>query len=485
MQLLYYPVLALWGLYHLAHFPYAQVFWGFLGLGFLLQAASFSPKMPSWTLIVAPFFQTAALIPILFLGNFSWAALLFASFPMISIVESFGFYGGVLLWGISSLSVVLGALAQKTLYGQWQELLATSFFLLALLSMTTPVLDKAAGAVKRASILEELGGLLEEREDQKKVLQWLVEKATAFLGTEFGTLYLWNAETEKIVFQVSSGVVFEKIKDKLLELMSASLELVAKNGKPFVADDLSFDLRYASLKEEGLCPASAACYPIGKNEEFKGGIVCGSTLTSSFSSSQLDLLSLFARYSDLVLAKGAWTGQKQNLTRELEAFAACSSALTSSLGLEDLLHLIAGYAVQILNLQEWTLFLFDSGKKEFYPFLSTAAFQEELLGIKLAWGEGAISQSVIKKEVLMIRDLSKNPLVSEKENRHGRFLAMLAVPLLIQEKILGGILMCDSHPRSFSEEEIRFSSTLGVLTSLALDKGGPIQKEEGKNTPFG
>ena len=484
-QLFYYPVLGFWSFYHLSSFPYIQIFWGFLTLGFLVQLTGFLKKTPSWIRSLSPFFQLASLAPLLVEGYLPWATLLFASFPMISVVESYGFYAGIFVWGLASLAAISGGVRQKILPVQWPDFLSFSLFLFAILSLSAPALDKAAKAVKRGSMMEEFGPLLEEMGDSRSVLQWLTEKAVSFIGTEFAAIYTWDPEKEQIVFHAFSGEIFTAIKDKLLELMSETLEMTAKNEKPYVANDLSFDPRYASLREKGACVASAACYPIGKNEEIKGGIVCGSTLTSSFSPFQLELLHLIAQYSSFVLAKGEWKEQKQRLLRELEAVAASCSALTSSLGLEELLHLIAGYAVQILNLQEWTLFLFDSVKKEFYPFLSTAAFQEELLGIRLTWGEGAISQAVIKKEVLMIRDLSKNPLVSDKENRKGRFLAMVAVPLIFQEKILGGILLCDSHPRTFSEEEIRFSAILGVLTGLALDKGKSVQKEEEKNTPFG
>lgn len=472
VQLFCYPLLALWAYAYVRPAALLYPVLALLVAGFAVQLWSVRRDHPRWVALASPLAQAAALLPLLVFANHSPFVLAFALLPALKLDELYGIFPGIAVLILLSAGAAFGEWNGVELAQEWPLLALSCGFITVCYFAIHPSIETSKRALKQFAVVEGLGKLFEGNSDRQAILRWLVEKAVALLKIEFGAVYLSEARTGKLELQASTGRAFESIKDNLLALATGTLEWVVKEGKVYVANDLSLDPRYTHHREQRQSVASLACVPIGRLSGVRGALVCGSTipLGAGFAESDMELLTLFARYISLVLEQESWGNVHRHLLQELEAVHACCAALTSSLGLEEFLHLIAGLTSQNLDIKEWTLFLFDPKKGEFMGYLSTTAFMEEVHGLTLAWGEGAISQAVIRKESLMIPDISKNPLVSEKENRSSRFLSMMVIPLFKGDTVLGAIQASDTIPRTFSEEEIRFATSLASLASVALDR---------------
>jgi len=98
-------------------------------------------------------------------------------------------------------------------------------------------------------------------------------------------------------------------------------------------------------------------------------------------------------------------------------------------------------------------------------------------------GQGMTGQAVLKRQPVVVSDTSRYfaELVNEREgeleaqqraflthmvNRYG---AMLAVPLLVKDKIYGTISLYYDKPREFSEEEIRLATAVADQAALAIE----------------
>jgi GAF domain-containing protein len=478
----YYLLLFGWVFGSFPQNPLSHFLMGVLVLALVLHLLSFYFFHWQWLKHLWVLLQFFLLLPILLYGKNPEIALFFSIFPALSIGMLYGRRWGGIAFLPYFFSAFFNLWLNHEFFQFWPHLLAATLFSSFMFWAINPLLESVQKATQQFAVLEGLGKLFDQRQDQQVLLQWLVENAVIQSGAGFGAVYLWNEKLGKLELQAFFGSRFEKNKEMILELTMGTLEWVVKEGKPYVVNDLSLDPRYAYHKEAHTIVSSLACLPLGRSK-VEGIFVCGSTISLYSPAERIELLSFFAQYMSLVLEQEKARQTLQRLSQELGAFHAVCSALTSSLDLEEFLHLVAGFTQRVLDVQEWTLFLFDSKKKEFYVHLSTTPFLEEIVGLRLFWGEGAVSQAVIRKAPLAIPDLSKNPLVSEKENRNGRFLSMLVIPLLKGEEIIGAIQVSDTVVRTFSEEEIRFVLSLASLITLQLSQwkmssiSQPTQKE--------
>jgi signal transduction histidine kinase/HAMP domain-containing protein len=160
---------------------------------------------------------------------------------------------------------------------------------------------------------------------------------------------------------------------------------------------------------------------------------------------------------------------------QFEALRGVGRAVGSTLDLQTVLSIVVGRAVEFSRAQAGMIYEYDEVAREFRFRTSHGAEEEltELLkGDPIHLGEGAISTSAVIGSPAQLRDLLSNrelavPTLWDALARLG-YRAVIAAPLLHEERILGGLVVARREVGEFSQEIVGLIEAFATQSALAV-----------------
>ncbi len=169
---------------------------------------------------------------------------------------------------------------------------------------------------------------------------------------------------------------------------------------------------------------------------------------------------------------------------ELQGLAEVSQVVSSTLDLDRVLESIVVHAVQLSNADAGTLLEYDEVRDRFIARANHAA--TETLARALDAEQGMPDQAVIRRAaqtqaIVQVHDTLADEHLSEAEVRvESNFRALLAVPLLREDHIVGGLIVRRTDPGDFPPETIRLLQTFAAQSVLAIQNARLFREIEEK-----
>ena len=130
---------------------------------------------------------------------------------------------------------------------------------------------------------------------------------------------------------------------------------------------------------------------------------------------------------------------------ELTALGEISRTVSSTLDLETVLSRIVRHAVQLSEADAGTIYEFDEVEEVFVPRINHGTsdrFVRTILESKFRLGEGTvIGQAAVRREPAQIPDLDQVPRYPHSFLQQEGFKAILAIPLLRKDQLIGGLII--------------------------------------------
>ena len=180
----------------------------------------------------------------------------------------------------------------------------------------------------------------------------------------------------------------------------------------------------------------------------------------------------------------ARTGQLGQSVEEQKALVEISRVVSSNLNVEAVLSGIVRHAVQLSKTDAGTIYEFDEAEQVFVPRTNygvDAAFIQELC--KSAHGVGddtVIGRAVIKRAPEQIPDLENAPDYPLSVVKEAGFRAMLAVPLLREDRVFGGLVVRRREAGWFSKPVEKLLQTFATQSVVALHNAQLFREIEEK-----
>ena len=169
---------------------------------------------------------------------------------------------------------------------------------------------------------------------------------------------------------------------------------------------------------------------------------------------------------------------------ELKALGEVSQAVSSTLDLQKVLATIVAHAAELSGTESGAIYEFDEASEEF-QLRATHRMSEELIqaiqeaGVKL--GETALGRAGVNREAVQIPDILEEPTypTSEIMKQEG-FRALLAVPLLREDRLIGGLVVRRRAPGQFQKETVDLLQTFATQSALAIQNARLFREIEAK-----
>jgi signal transduction histidine kinase len=176
------------------------------------------------------------------------------------------------------------------------------------------------------------------------------------------------------------------------------------------------------------------------------------------------------------------TRQLARSVRELETLGEVSREISSTLDLQSVLRRIAAHAVTLAEADAGAFWAYD---EEAQVFRLQAAHElhpevvEALTSRLLRIGQGVIGVAGLRRAAAQIPDIDQEAgYVLYDVIRKPGYRAVLAVPLLREDSLVGGLVICRKTPGAFASETVNLVQTLANQSVLAIENAELFQELE-------
>jgi signal transduction histidine kinase/ActR/RegA family two-component response regulator len=175
---------------------------------------------------------------------------------------------------------------------------------------------------------------------------------------------------------------------------------------------------------------------------------------------------------DLAFADPSMQGLVDRVRREkdrLTALLTVSHAVVNSLELDVILGTIAQQVRKVIEVDECTVFLVDEAGQILTPVVCDAGrFRAEMMAMRLNVGEGITGTVALTGRGEIVNSAEDDPRAAHVPGTPPEESALMCVPMIAREKVLGVITLARLGRRSFEQSDLELAALFADQCSTAL-----------------
>ena len=234
--------------------------------------------------------------------------------------------------------------------------------------------------------------------------------------------------------------------------------------------------------------------PLRQRAEMIGHLTARRIQLSPFHPAQIKLLETFADQAVIAIENVRLFQELQARTQELarsvgelKALGEVGQTVSSTLDLEIVLTRIVSHAVQLSGTDGGAIYEYDESSEEFL-LRATDHMEEELITALRAHpprlGDGVVGRAAASREPVQVPNILEErtyaPRMRQLLERFG-FRASLAVPLMREDRIVGGLVVRRKAIGEFRPEVIDLLKTFATQSVLAIQNARLFREIEEKS----
>jgi signal transduction histidine kinase/CheY-like chemotaxis protein len=262
---------------------------------------------------------------------------------------------------------------------------------------------------------------------------------------------------------------------------------VALEGSVVHVADILADPDYAFPENVASGRRTMLGVPLLRNSDPIGVIALSRKRVEPFTERQIELVRTFADQAVIAMENARLLGELQErtdeLTRsvgELQALEEVLRAVNSSLDLDTVLATIISRAAQLSQADEGTIYEFDETEQVFDPKSAFGMSAERVAGLRerrVRLGETHLGRAAVERAPVYVDDVQQDPTLGPDrsvllEGIH----AVLAVPLLREDKVVGGLVIRRRTAGGFAPTIPALLQTFADQAVLAIEHARLFQE---------
>ena len=350
-------------------------------------------------------------------------------------------------------------------------------------------LEQQAATSKILSVISGSPGKLEP------VFDTILRSARQLCAAEYGHLLLFNGETWRAaaLHNVPKPYADWWNRAPVIAGPETNVGRVQRTGRPDQVADVRIGKGYTAGTPLGIATVELAgartllSVPLLKEGAVIGSITLYRTEVRPFDEGQIELLSSFADQAVIAIENTRLFDEVQTRTRELarsveelKALAGVGQAVSSSLELKVVLPRILEHACALSDTGGGAIYVFDKARGQFGLEAGLNMSEDLIAAVRehpIRVGESLVGQCAEQREAVQIEDLSKAPPhpLYEMHMKVG-VCALLAVPLLHQDEVVGALVVRRMHSGAFVPETIGLLQSLASQSAIAIQNAGLFEE---------
>jgi signal transduction histidine kinase len=197
-----------------------------------------------------------------------------------------------------------------------------------------------------------------------------------------------------------------------------------------------------------------------------------------FTDKEIALLQTFANQAVIAIENvrlfkelEARTAELTRSVDELRALGEVGQAVSSSLDIQSVLTSIVSHAVDLSKADAGTIYEVDESTQAFVPRANYGMSEELIEALResrIRVGEGAVGQAAKARAAFQIADLDREPHYALRFLIEAGFRALLAVPLLRGDRVIGGLVVRRRVAGEFPKTVVDLVQTFATQSVIAI-----------------
>ena len=332
--------------------------------------------------------------------------------------------------------------------------------------------------------------------DLQPVLETLIENATRLGNAKGGSVFRFDGELARAAAMYNASLEFRDFVERnpISPGRGTAVGRAVLEGRTVHIPDVLADPDYTYPGAEigdyrtilGV-PMLREGTPLGVFSVWRNPVL-------PFTDKQIELVTTFADQAVIAIENvrlfqelRARTAELTRSVEELKALGEVGQTVSSTLDLETVLTTIAARADQLSGTDGAAIYEFDEASGTFHLRVALK-LEPELLGVlrarPTALGEGVVGRVGLAREPVQIPDIVQDEAyqgpLREVALRAGN-RALLAVPLLREELLVGALVVRRRAPGRFPEETVTLLQTFATQSVLAIQNARLFREIEEKS----
>ena len=358
--------------------------------------------------------------------------------------------------------------------------------------------DLTTALEQQTATAEVLKAISRSTFDLQPVLQTLIENATRLCGATRGHIFRFDGAVLR--FAASYGATAEFVdwlERNPMPLGTGSVSGRAAHERRTVhVHDVLTESGYEVLDLQRLQDyRTVLAVPMLRENVLLGVITILNSNQQPFSQKSVDLVTTFADQAVIAIENvrlltelQSRTGELARSVEELQALAEVSRAVSSTLDLETVLSRIIARAIELSAAHGGVIYEYDETSQ---PFQVRGALRldedlaEVLRATPICPGEGVAGRAAALRAPVQVADVLAEQTydvgrIQSLFRRHG-YRALLGVPLLFEQRILGVLVIWRREAKAFAQEVVNLLQTFANQSALAVENARLFREIEHKS----
>ena len=330
-------------------------------------------------------------------------------------------------------------------------------------------LDLAGQELK---ILHQISSTISSTLDLDEVLQQIIDLVIGVTRGDSCFLYLLDESEEFLVLRASKNPHPRLIGRISVKVGEGITGWVAQEAQPVaIARHALKDSRFKffnNLPEDKF--EAFLSVPIIASGRVSGVINVQHRRAHRHTEDEKTLLSIIGLQVGSAIRNARLFEEASQRSRQITTLAKVGQLITSGQYLDEMLQLIVRMIAEMMQARVCSIMLVDTQKNELVLKAAKASSEEYWQRPNLKIGKSLISRVVKEKAPLMVRDVTKEegyvyPELATKEG----VKALLSVPMIYRDHVIGVINVYSAEARPFSGEDVRVLTSVADQAALAFE----------------
>ncbi|MEO6589118.1 MAG: diguanylate cyclase, partial [Pyrinomonadaceae bacterium] len=165
----------------------------------------------------------------------------------------------------------------------------------------------------------------------------------------------------------------------------------------------------------------------------------------------------------------SYVQQIKNANREVFTLYELARVFGSAVHLEETFSLFTNKIAELVPYDTCIIYLSDELRDEAVAAFTAGANKRELQGWKVRYGIG-VTGIVLKKRKPIRHTAPSSDFSGHNGQFTGDYTAMISLPLIVEEKLLGAVSLYSTEIENYGEEHMRLLETVSLMASDAINK---------------
>jgi signal transduction histidine kinase len=329
------------------------------------------------------------------------------------------------------------------------------------------------------------------------VLETLLENAVRLGSAEWGVIYKFDGEILHVAALYAARPELMEFwqRTQIRPERGSGAGRAVLDRRTIHIPDVLRDPEYTLTEPQRIGGYRALlAVPMFRDKVVLGVFVIMRNEVQAFTEKQIELAATFADQAVIAIENvrllqelQARTGELARSVEELKALGEVGQAVSSTLNLETVLNTIVTRAVQLSGTAGGVVYEYDEATQEFHPRVAHHMDDELVQAVRAApirLGEGAVGQAAVRRAPVQAPDI-----LDEREYGATRlrpilarlgYRSLMAVPLLREERIVGGLVVWRTETGAFSATVVNLLQTFASQSVLAIENARLFREIEEK-----